>query len=356
MSGTTSNTWTFGTSSNLNLLENVFQRLGILPDLITPEKTRAFTYSANLILSEFTNRGVNLFQVKQTVLNLIANQAAYALPTGTNNILEATLRTSSRPLGGTAYSSAGGTAQNAFDNNSSTACTQTSANGYISYNYGTNNAYPIQMVGIQSNVTTTYTLVAEYSSDNITWYNSVTMPAQTYTAGLNVWFVVPIPTGAQYYRVRETGGATLNVQELYFNNNIYDTVMTPISRSEYVFYPQKNQTGRPTLFYVDRQINPVVYLWPVPVPPYSAMYITYTRLIQDFGTLQNAIDLPPQFFKAFRDAMVLEMALMYAPPDFDMTKAESAAEESFNRAARENRERVPLRIYGDNSSGWSTQT
>ncbi len=348
----TSGTYNFQTTKNINWIEDSLESIGVLPDLITPQMVRSLTRSANLILSQWTNTGPNLFQVKQEVLNLIANQATYLLPTATSTILECTLRTSARPLGGTAFSSAGGTAQNAFDSNAATACTQTSADGYISYNYGTNNNYPIQMVGIQSNTTTTYTLVGEYSTDNVTWTNSVTMTAQTYTAGVNVWFVVQVPTNAQYYRVRETGGATLSIQELYFNTTLYDTVMSPISRSEYIAYPTKNQQGRPTLYYLDRQINPTVTLWPVPIPPYSAMFYTRIRLIQDFGSLQNETEIPQQFFMAFRDALKLEAALKYKAELVEQFTIE--AKESFNAAARENRERVPLRIYGDNSSGWAT--
>lgn len=349
----TSGTYNFGTSKNLDLIEDAFESNGILPDLITPQMVRTITRSANFILSNFTNRGLNLFQVHQEVLNLIANQATYLLPQATNAILECTLRTSARPLGGTAFSSAGGVAQNAFGSNPALACTQTAPNGYISYYYGVNNNYPIQMVGIQSNVTTAYSLVAEYSFDNITWFNSVTMPInQVYNFGVNVWFVVQVPTNAPYYRVRETGGATLNIQQLYFNTTLYDTVMSPMSRSEYVSYPTKNQQGRPTLFYLDRQINPTVTLWPVPIPPYSAMFYTRSRLIQDFGTLQNTVEIPQQFFMAFRDELKLEVARKYKPENIEEYTVE--AKESFDAAARENRERVPLRIYGDKSSGWAT--
>lgn len=349
----TSGTYSFINIQNIDFLEDCLESIGVLPDLIDIQKVRSLSRSANFILSDFTNRGLNLFQVKQEVLNLTANQATYNLPTATNRILEATLRTSSRPLGGTAFSSAGGTASNAFSGSPGLACTQTAPNGYISYNYGTNNNFAIQMVGIQSNATLTYTLVGEYSIDNITWTNNLTIPAQVYTAGVNVWFVVPVPFNAQYYRIRETGGATLNVQELYFNNNIYDTVISPISRSEYVAYPQKNQTGRPSLYYLDRQINPVVTLWPVPVPPYSMMFYTRSRLIQDFGSMQNTVEISQQFFMAFRDAMRVEAAKKYNPSILE--ECMKTAQESFNRAADENTEKVPLRIYGDYSSGWTQQ-
>jgi len=349
----TSGTYNFGsTTENIDLIEEVFERAGILPDLITPQMIRAATRAANFVLSEFINKGLNLFTVHLEMLALNTGQTTYNLPTATNNILEASLRTSQRPLGGTATSSAGGTAANAFDSSSTTACTQTAADGNISYDWGAGNSYGIAMVGIQSNVTTTYTLVGEYSTDGAIWVNSVTMTAQTYTAGQNVWFVASVPIFARYYRVRETGGATLNIQQLYFNTTLYDTMMSPISRSEYIAYPNKNQQGKPSQFWVDRQINPTVTLYPSPSSGYNSMFYSRTRLIQDFGTLLQTPEIPPQFFSAFMDGWLVLIARKY---NRDILEDSLAAYDlSFGLAARENTERVPLRIYGDYSSGWST--
>lgn len=351
----TSGTYLFGSATNDALVTDAFERLGELPDKFTVQQILSATRSANLLLSEWINKGLNLWTVKEEMLNLIPNQNTYFLPTATSDVLEATIRTTTRPLGGTAFSSAGGIAQNAFDNNPATACTQTSADGYISYNYGNNNTYGIALVGIQSNVTTTYTLVAEYSYDNVTWTNSVTIPAQVFSAGLNVWFVVSVPTLAQYYRVRETGGATLNIQELYFNTNVQDIPITRISREEYINYPQKNQTGRPTSFYVDRQINPTISLWPTPVAPYFNMFYTRVVQMQDLGSLTQMPQIPQRFMEAFCAGLAWKLAPKYAANKVDMLK--DLYSEAFDLAAREDRERVPLRIYGDYiNNGWGHVT
>ncbi len=350
----TSGTYNFISLENVQFIEEAFERIGLVSDVITASQQRSAIRAANFLLSEFINKGLNLFTVHQEMLALTTNQATYALPIATNNILEATLRTSQRPLGGVAFSSAGGVAANAFDANSATACTQVAPDGYISYDWGAGNSYSIAMVGIQSNATLTYTLVGEYSTDNITWTNSVTIPAQVFTSGQLVWFVIQVPTAARYYRVRETGGATLNIQELYFNTTLYDTVMSPISRSEYISYPNKNQAGKPSQYYVDKQINPTVTLYPTPASGYNAMFYTRSRLIQDFGTLLQTPELPQQFFTAFMDGLVVQLARKYNRDVLE--DALAAYEKSFNLAARENEERVPLRIYGDYSGGWTQET
>jgi len=346
----TSGTYTFGSANNDAIVSESFMRIGLLPDLITAQKIQSATVSFNLLLSNWINKGPNLWTVKEEMLNLIPNQNTYSMPTATSAILEATIRTSQRPLGGTAYSSAGGTAQNAFDNNSATACTQTAPNGYISYYYGANVQYGVAMVGIQSNTTTTYTLVGEYSNDNITWTSSVTIPAQVYTAGVNVWFLPSVPTLATYYRVRETAGATLSVQELYFNTTLNDIPITAISRSEWVAYPNKNQTGRPTSYYFNRQINPSVTLWPTPSAPYNNLFYTRVEEMQDVGSLVNSAQIPQRFFEAAASGLAWMLSIKYAPEKTEYL--EKCYREAFDEAAREDRERVPTRIYGSFMQGW----
>ena len=347
----TSGTFNFGSTINDQFIIDSYERCGILPDLITAEQIQSAQRSANLLLSEWINRGLNLWTVTQENLALKANQSTYNLPYPTSDILEATIRTTQRPLGGTAFSSAGGVAQNAFDNNPATACTQTVPNGYISYNYGNNVMYGVQMVGIQSNATLIYTLVAEYSPDNATWFTAFTIPAQTFTIGQNLWFVMPVPTPAQYFRIRETGGATLNVQELYFNTVILDIPITRISRSEYIYLPNKNTVGRPTSFYVDRLINPIVFLWPTPTALYNNMFYTRVQLIQDIGQLTNNPYIPQRFYDAFCACLAAKLALKYIPARYEILQ--SMADLAFSLAAQEDTERVPMRVYGDYTQGWS---
>jgi hypothetical protein len=347
----TSGTFTFGSTINDQFIIDAYERCGILPDIITAEQVQSAQRSLNLLLSEWINHGLNLWTVKQSMLNLIPNQTAYVLPYPTSDVLEATIRTSQRNLGGIAFSSAGGNPQNAFDNNANTACTQTAPDGYISYNYGNGLQYAIAMVGVQSNATLIYTLTFEYSNDNITWLTAYTPPAQTFNAGINIWFVVPVPTLGQYFRVRELGGATLNIQELYFNTTLNDVPITRISRSEYISLPQKNQTGRPSSFWVDRQINPVIYLWPTPILPYNNLYYTRIELIQDIGAMTNMADIPQRFYEALIAGLAVKLAVKYMPDRLAHLKPE--ADQAFDKAAQEDSERVPLRIYGDFLNGWT---
>lgn len=350
----TSGTYAFQNITGDKLLIESYERIGVPQANVVGTKIETFVRSANFVLSEWPNDrgGLGLWTVQEAMIGLIPYQNTYSLPIGFIDMLEVALRTSNRNLGGTPASSAGGTASNAFDGNSSTACTQTAPNGNISYSWATA-SYAISMVGVQSNVTTTYTLVFEYSNDGSTW-NQVGAPvAQNYIQGQISWFSILIPTQASYFRVRETGGATLNVQELYFNTNVQDTIMSRDSRAEYVATPNKNQTGPPSLYKVNRQIRPIVNIWQTPIAPYNNLFFTYKSQIQDFGTLINTPQIPSRYLEAFVAAVAHKLAIK---ENIDLTKVQylkALADESFRLAKEEDRERVPLRMYGDYLQGWA---
>ncbi len=349
----TSGTYDFGSPQNEQIITEAYERCGILRPLITQQKITTANRSINFILQSWVNKGLNQWTVKQGMIGLNANQTSYTLPQHGIAILEATIRTSTRNLGGTAFSSAGGTAQNAFDNNLATACTQTVPNGYISYNWGAS-LYAISMVGIQSFVANDYTLACEYSFDGSTWSSATTIPLQTYPALQTQWFTVPVPVPANYFRVRETGGATLNIAELYFNTNLNDTIMNPASRSEYIAFPNKAQTGRPSSFYLDRQINPVVYLWPTPSSLYNNMFYTFTQQMQDIGAMTDTAQIPARFLEALTAELAYRLAIKETEVPLEKTNMLKAlADEQYLTAGQEDRERVPLRIYGDYMQGWS---
>lgn len=356
---TTSGTYDFSSTANEQFIREAYERVGILPEVLTLEQIESAQRSANLVLSEWINQKLNLWTVGQGLVNLIPDQNAYLLSSSVNKIEEAVYRYSTRQLSGTASSSSG-TAANAFDNNSSTACTQTSADGNISYYYGTS-SYAIEMVGVQSNILRDYTLVYEYSYDGDIWLpayptsTSVAPSTQEFIEGLSQWAVMPSPTSAPYFRVRETGGAILDIQELYFNITSNDIPITELSRSEYMYYSQKNQTGTPTSYYLDRQITPVLHVWPTfsLTDTYYGIYYTYSKTMQDFGAQVDLSEIPQRFYDALCAGLAYRLALKFNPQKADMLK--SIYDAAYALAAKEDAPKTPLRIYPSYMTGYARE-
>lgn len=346
----TSGTYLFQSPQSEQIITDAYERVGIIADLLTQQKVDAAQRSINFILTSWVNRGLLLWTTTQEMLALYPNQNTYSLPEATSDILEATVRTSNRNLGGTPFASSG-VAQNAFDNNSATACTQNAPNGNIGYGWGASQ-YAIAMVGVQSNASLIYTLVFEYSLDNATWIIAASPPAQLFSQGIIIWSIVPVPTLANYFRIREIGGVTLNIQELYFNTALNDTVITRASRTEYISFPQKNQTGRPTNFYVDRQINPIVKLWPTPSSLYNNLFYTRIVMPQDIGAMTDTPAISARFLEPLTAELAYKLAMKEGKLDrIEVLKREVV--EEFKSAHEEDRERVPLRIFGDYMQGWT---
>lgn len=380
----TSGTYNFGSPQSKELIEDAYERIGIIPTQLTQQKINAAQRAMNFILQEWVNKGNNLWTIRKGMIALNQGQVAYNLPPNAIDIKTAAVRQSNRNLGGTAYSSAGGNAAAAFDNNPQTSCSQTTPNGYISYNWGAAQ-YPIAMVGIQSAQTVDYTLACEWSLDNVNWTTALTIPSQQYVQGVLTWFVIPVPTPANVFRVREISsdtflswsminsytwsqashvtwktwqGTTLNVEELYFNTSLYDLIITRLSEFEYTALSRKNTPGKPSSFWVDRQVNPIIYLWPSPIPPWNNLYFTFWESIQDIGAMVNSPEIPARFLEALCAATAYLLAKKECANNPNLVQMlpllKSDADEAYAQAGSEDRERVPLRIYGDYLQGWST--
>lgn len=337
------------------LIREAFERMGIPGELTEYQKLDAAVRSLNLMLKEWMTRGVNLWTLQTALMPLVPRQGTYPLPPQVNDITQVNLRTSFRQLGGTAASNKpteeGAGSENAFDGKPQTACTQTQANGTISYDFGNGNTQVITLVGIQNNdATQQYTLTISGAQGTASSVPLLTLPLQTYPVnpqglGLIQWFEIPTPGAYQIYSVTETGDAILNIQEIYFNTMIRDTPLSAVSRSEYLSYPLPTQVGRPSVYYLDRQITPQLFLWPTPSSSYTCLVYAYEQMMEDVGTVTNTMQIPARFYEALIWGLAWHMACKYAPDKAENARAYYDA--TFNQASTDDSEGTPVTIYAD---------
>jgi hypothetical protein len=372
----TSGTYNFQSVQVELLIREAYERIGILGEFVEPQKLESAKRSIDLLLSEWINRSVNLWTLETGYLTLIRGQGQYILPsfvsdiiqvnnktytaTG-DNIIIVNNRTYRRQLGGSALTN--GEAQNndqavalnAFDGNSLTACTQAEENGNISYSLPAEQV--ISLIGLQSNNTTQYSITVEIAGNTLgindeDWSELFVIQPQIYTAGVITWIDVPIPTSAKQYRIRETGGATLSIQELYFCTSVDNSVDTPIakvSRYEYLSFPNKQLQGRPNICYLDRQITPILNFWPVPDNTYYISY-SYKKMIQDVGSVgavyTNNLEIPSRFYPALVWGLSWMLAIKYKQDNPERAQVfQVEYERSFNLAAEEDTEKTTMTIY-----------
>lgn len=321
-----------------DIVTDAYERCGIEPDDISSQMFTSALYSLNGVMAEVTNMQLNLWEVQSCILSLTQGVRSYQLPEGTIDVLEAYRRSFTRQLGGDPASSAGGTADYAFDGNVATSCQQTTSNGNISYDYGSGNNQVLSMVGYQSAVAATLTLVYEGSSDGIVWNTVLSTQAKVYGALEIVWEVVLIPNSYQYYRVRETGGAILNATEVYFANDEKDYPLGRLSRQEYDGIAFKTNQGIPVSFYIERTINPFFQVYMTPDNTFTMIKYNRIRQIQTITAASQTMDAPFRFIEALTAFLAVKLAMKKSPERLAMLK--QAAQESINLADMEDRERV----------------
>ena len=147
MSGTTSGTVGQTIVTVQNLIDNGARRAGKLAEELTVEQVNSARQSLFFVLSNLINQGIQYFAVKKQVYGLQPAKYEYTLPDGGVDVLNALYRQMTQPSGNYS-SSGGGTISNLTDDNVQTYCQQSSANGYFSVDYGTNNQQYIGSIGI----------------------------------------------------------------------------------------------------------------------------------------------------------------------------------------------------------------
>ena len=373
----TSGTYKFQSVQVELLIREAFERIGITGEYLDVLKIDSAIRSINLILLEWMSKTVNLWTLQTNFLTLIPAKAQYELTEDVLDMVQVNLRLSSRQTstlitanppgiavaksntGDTYDGLGGGIAGNVFDDTINTGCVQTVANGNISYAFGISdpgvnqliNTNIITFVGIQSNITEDYEIVVEQcpvdSDLTITesWISLGAIPLQTYTAGITSWFEVPIPVNAQAYRIRETICNILNIRQIYFNNNVFDFNISNVSRYEYGTYPNKTLQSRPSVYYLDRQIRPILNIWPTPAPQYNCLVYSYKQMIQDVSSLTEAIEIPAKMYPPLIWGLSYHLALKFVPQIADMMEAKY--ERSFAEATKEDTEDIAITIKGE---------
>ncbi len=307
-----------------DIIDKAIRRCGVQPNMLTPETTQIVTDNLFMLLTTLANRGINMWRVHRSLMGLYANQAEYTMAQGTLDILYALYRMPQR-LSGTVVSSAGGTATNATDGDIDTLCTQVSPNGNISWDF--TDPVVVNSIGILAGATASYTLVFEVSDDDVVWTQVGASPGATaYTNGRWQWYDIEPADSARYFRVRETGGGTLSVREVFVTSTWTEITMARLNRDEYSALPNKRLPGQALQFWFDRQITPKMVLWPMPNTTFTLMSLYTHRQIEDVGVLSNTLDIPQRWYEAVVTGLAFNSVLEL--PGADLQRYETLKDQA----------------------------
>ena len=129
---------------------------------------------------------------------------------------------------------------------------------------------------------------------------------------------------------RDTDGTNLDLQ------------MTKISRSEFLNIPTKSTQARPNQFFLDKQVSPVLNIWPT--PENSTDVLVFNKLVRmdDADTATNTMDMPFRFYPCFAAGLAYYIAIKKAPDRVGMLK--QMYEDEFERAMSQDEDTASFRI------------
>lgn len=344
------------------LIKDAFERIGMSSETIVFQELQAAVRSINLCLSDLGNRNFNFWTLEQAMIALTPGVNSYALPKDMLKVIQCELRQSTRNnYSGFARDSGaviGHEAQFAFDGNPITyyECDNPDIR-HIQYNYYTpldlinRNPTTINFLGLNAyNPRGTAWTISLEASDNFDLGAVVLLPPTTQIFPNNqiTWFELTNFVPFTQYRVVQanTDGTQMAFREIYLNNNILDTTMAEISQYDYVQYPNKKQIGIPTVYYVNYQINPQLFIWQTPSPTYNCLYYSMQKYPKELMSVADTVDIPMNFYNALVLGLTLQLAQKYAPDKVDMFS--NLYEQVLNQAIIKNRVNLPINfgLYG----------
>ena len=153
---------------------------------------------------------------------------------------------------------------------------------------------------------------------------TVTEGTASYNLGTDVIDVLDVV-------VRRTDGSTTT-----------DINMDRISRSEYFNIPNKATKSRPSQFFLDKQNNPVLFLYPTPENSTDVIRFSKLTRMDDADNARNTMDIPFRFFPCFVAGLAYYISMKRSPDRTDQLKL--IYEEEFRRAADQDEDRASFKI------------
>jgi len=165
--------------------------------------------------------------------------------------------------------------------------------------------------------------------------------------GLNRWTItqtsITLSQGTTEYTLDADTIDILSavIRENAGSSNQLDVTVNRIGRDTYLNLSSKLSQGKPTQYYVDRQITPKFRVFPTPNTTYTLVVDRLTR-IEDADSASNTVDVPFRFYPCLAAGLAYYLAIKKAPDRIQILK--SIYDEEFDRAATEDRDRTSLKL------------
>jgi hypothetical protein len=169
------------------------------------------------------------------------------------------------------------------------------------------------------------------------------MLAEWANRGLNQWTIkqrtVTLTQGDGDY---DLGTDVIDILSVVVRRSNTDYALDRISRDSFLSIPNKTTQGRPSQFFLDRQVTPNLKVWPVPENDTDVIYYDALTRMDDADAQTNTLDMPFRFYPCLAAGLAYYIAMKRAPQRIQLLKA--VYEEEFERAMAEDRDRASFNV------------
>ena len=332
------------------LISYAYRDAGKQTEEMTPEYVNAGKQALFYVLQNSVNRGINIWLQQFVVLGAQTNQQILSMPESTVDVLEANWIYIVNPAIAESYPIDNPGAPALFDQsgnaNLNEYATSTLTENYFGVSYA--NQTRIFYVGFNAycpDTTATYSLDLQVSNDGVTWDTWQSCP--TVTLNDQEWSYISVNNTQQFYYYRlvnRVSGTVFSLRAIQFAQSQQSIPMARLNRTDYFSLPNKQFPSQRTLqYWFNRQIDPQMYLWPVPNNNYQVFQMIIEMQPQDVGDLSNQLYLPDRVVPYIQAALSHKLSMQL--PGVDLTRVmylEKLALDLRTQFEEEDRDKSPI--------------
>lgn len=305
---------------NPNLGEIVigaYARCGIRRTELTTQHMADAKFESNLLQSSMQGDGILLYEVVLQTQNIIAGVGVYDVDPTMVFTLDVYIR-QNNTFQGVLWANDNGYVEN-WSNSGGSTMVWVSSPGYNPYYNNQQFAYWSNNNGVRSSWANNTNNVLNWKNifpQVVYWanYNTAQSSWSNNTGYLNSWTGVYVPPEPDPIPPVPPG------PPVQIQSNTIDRLIVPISRSDYAAISNKGTGGFPTTYWVDRLLQPKMYLWPVPtmdIPNGLQYYIQQRPQNADLMDGMQ-VQIPYEVQDYFTWALAERLAFIYAPDRLPM--------------------------------------
>ena len=332
------------------LISYAYRDAGHQAEEMTPEYVNAGKQALFYILQNSVNRGINIWLQKLQVLGPKAFQQYIKMPYNVVDILEANWVYAINPTIAEALPISNPDSPALFDQSANAAlslyATSSLSENYFGVQYEQQTRlFYVGFNAYAPNGPVTYDLDLEVSNDGINWsvwqsFDSVTLNDQEWN-----YNTVTSTQYFYYYRLKNRDAAnTFTIRFIQFIQSQQVIPLARLNRTDYFSLPNKQFPGQRALqYWFNRQIDPEMYLWPVPNDNFQVFQFVLELQPQDVGSLTNELYLPDRWIPYIQAELSHKLALQL--PNSDMGRVAYLKQEALQlrqEAEDEDRDKSPI--------------